>query len=164
MNCYLYLRFGQFPLILQKKVTTWGRNWTFCLYCIYVEPATHVNIICHLTLTPLLLFLSWSVDWRRVFLHIAGKLWVHPPFGNSFEQKFNIFRRNWRVTIKTSPPLLRNQVESADVELLRSTKVSSLICSSPVIRLLVLLSLVDLDSVQNSKSSPQVMAPVSSQK
>ena len=58
-----------------------------------VETATHVNIICHLTLTPLLLFLSWawSVACRRVFLHIAGKLWVHPPFGNSLEQTFNIY-------------------------------------------------------------------------
>ena len=90
---------------------------------LYFEPATHVNIICHLTLTPLLLFLSWSVDCRGVFLHIAGKLWVHPPFGNSFEQTFNIFRRNWRVTIKTSPPLLRNQVEGADVELLQDFQV-----------------------------------------
>ena len=90
---------------------------------LYFEPATHYNIICHLTLTPLLLLLSWSVACRRVFLHIAGKLWVHPPFGNSFEQTFNIFRRNWRVTIKTSPPLLRNQVEGADVELLQDFQV-----------------------------------------
>ena len=54
---------------------------------LYFEPANHVNVICHLTLTPLLIFLSWS----GVFLHIAGKLWVHPPFGNSFEQMFNNF-------------------------------------------------------------------------
>ena len=63
--------------------------WT--MSTLYIEAANHVNIICHLTLTPLLLFLSWSVACRGVFLHIAVKLWVHPPFGNSFEQTFNTF-------------------------------------------------------------------------
>ena len=61
LNCYLCLRFGQWPLILQKWITHWGRKRSFCPHCILKEQLMLISSVTWLWLLS-------SSSWAEVYI------------------------------------------------------------------------------------------------
>ena len=60
LNCYLYLRFGQWQLDSQERITIWGKNWTFCPYRTLKQ---QIMLISSVTWLLLLSSSSWAEVW-----------------------------------------------------------------------------------------------------
>ena len=75
------------------------------------------------------LWLLSSSSWAEVWIAGESSSTSLANCGSTHLLEIHLSKRstfiiqNWRVTIKTSPPFLRNQVEGADVELLQDFQV-----------------------------------------